>query len=45
MEESESSKTDAVNWALKYANEIRKLVGDGTLMIEKDGKVEHFRFI
>lgn len=39
------SKTEAVIWAFKYANTVRKLVGDGTIVVEKDGKIEHIRIL
>lgn len=41
MENKEMKRTEATVWAFKYANLVRKMVGeDGAILIEKDGKVE-----
>lgn len=39
------TKTEAVVWALKYANVVRSLTDDGVLLVEKDGKIERLRIL
>lgn len=40
------TKTETVTWALKYANDVRKLIGDdGVLVIEKNGEVQRIRIM